>query len=560
MDIFVDAFITDTSDAANGIRQAVRYALSLSEPSVLLFSQGSYFCVSSLTHPNSSIAHDDGCGKVEEKECHILVSGGQHLTFRGSVNADGTPSTLLVGLNDKQVQALMPSLLWVEGCVNLTLENLAFTREPETSFAAVVRSIQNNEIVLEVEGAMDLPSHLPLYCMNVLDPRDHGLKKPSLTVGFGIDGMMVREDDGLFRFTCEEVASNIEEGELLSWHQAGITDFLLFFGGCQNLVLSNLRVFNSNSLALLTEHCFNITAQSVIIKPREQRYFTASRDGWKIYRCTGDVYLENCHIEGVRMDGQNVHSNYLVVERRIDDHTLICKAPYVQMTLTDGSLIEFITDRQVGSVPLLNSILYNSTWKSPLTASDDTACAVVGKPNRENSYLMHFAKPLPAFIVANVLARAMCWEVSSYTCRNSIFRNIAGAGNLVRCSNVLLEGNLYENIMNAGILLGSELATHRECSNVHNVVIRGNTFRNNGFKPRYGIHGKACIAIKSQGFDTMCNGDIRIENNRFFSSQCAIELHNVHQVTINGNEYADIVQEVFVDAVSTNAIDIQGVF
>ncbi|MDY0290583.1 MAG: right-handed parallel beta-helix repeat-containing protein [Sphaerochaeta sp.] len=557
MDIFVDDFVTERSDAAVGIRQAVRYALSLPEPSVLMFSAGSYSCVSSLTHPNSSIAHDDGCGKVEEKECHILVSGGNHLTLRGSTNADGTPSTLLVGLNNGEVQTLMPSLIWTEGCSDLTLENLAFTRKPETSFAAEVHAIHGNEIVLDVDGTGQLPSHLPLYCMNVLDPGDRGLKKPSLTVGFGLDLRMVRGKDGFYRFTSQEIANNIVEGELLSWHQAGITDFLLFFGGCKNLVLSNLRIYNSNGSAMLTENCRNIKATGVVIQPSNNKHFAASRDGWKIYRCTGDVILESCHIEGVRMDGQNVHSNYLIVEQRIDDHTLVCKAPYVQLALSDGSQIEFSDGRQVFLTPILSSELYASSWNVPNISTDDSASAVVGKPNRENRYLIHFAEPLPTFIAPSVLARAMCWEVSSYTCRNTIFRNIAGAGNLVRCSNVLLEGNLYENIMNAGILLGSELSTHIECSNVTNVVIRGNIFRNNGFKPRYGKHGKACIAIRSQGFYTACNGNILIENNKFFSSQCAIELHNVQQVTVRGNEYTEIVQKVFVDAFSTNSIEIE---
>ena len=65
-----------------------------------------------------------------------------------------------------------------------------------------------------------------------------------------------------------------------------------------------------------------------MIKPEGNQFFTGPRDGWKIYRCTGDVRIENCVTEGVRMDGQNVHSNFLIAEKIISDKEILAVCSY----------------------------------------------------------------------------------------------------------------------------------------------------------------------------------------------------------------------------------------
>lgn len=60
------------------------------------------------------------------------------LTLQGAVGEDGEPATVLVGYNDEAIHGYLPSILWCENNENLSLLNLAFTREREFASAGVV--------------------------------------------------------------------------------------------------------------------------------------------------------------------------------------------------------------------------------------------------------------------------------------------------------------------------------------------------------------------------------------------------------------------------------------
>lgn len=57
-------------------------------------------------------------------------------------------------------------------------------------------------------------------------------------------------------------------------------------------------------------------------KPEGNQYFTAPRDAFKLHKCSGNIAVHNMYIEGVRMDGQNMHSNYLFPLEFISNDTV----------------------------------------------------------------------------------------------------------------------------------------------------------------------------------------------------------------------------------------------
>jgi polygalacturonase len=137
-----------------------------------------------------------------------------------------------------------------------------------------------------------------------------------------------------------------------------------------------------------------------------------------------------------------------------------------------------------------------------------------------------------------------------------VFRNIAGAGQLLRCKDVHIEGCSYENMMNAGILMGAELDTHSEGGHAINIVIKDCRFDNCGFKPRYGRFGGACIAIKSQGFNDPHNRNVLIEGNLFRNSSIAVEVRDASDVLIRSNIYEGIRERYVIDSETTTDIRI----
>jgi hypothetical protein len=95
--------------------------------------------------------------------------------------------------------------------------------------------------------------------MNVLQ-EDRILRTGSLSYGFGDVPIAKPLSDGRFSIDDPKVVSVVKKGQLLSAHQAGKTDFLLFFGQCDYLWLENVWIQNANSMALVTQQC-NILLQ-----------------------------------------------------------------------------------------------------------------------------------------------------------------------------------------------------------------------------------------------------------------------------------------------------------
>ena len=110
-----------------------------------------------------------------------------------------------------------------------------------------------------------------------------------------------------------------------------------------------------------------------------------------------------------------------------------------------------------------------------------------------------------------------------------------------------IENNHYENLMNAGVLIGAEFDTHCESGHGHDILIQNNHFINIGFKPRYGEYGCGCIAVKSQGFEGPFNSRIKIEGNCFENSGCAIELNDCREVEIKNNVYTGISRRLIIN-------------
>lgn len=541
-----DDFIADKTHAAEGLRAALRHAVKTGCRCVAL-GRGTYILDKYETIETLSIAHDDGCGDISRKDCYLYLSGIDGLTIHGECNTDGEPATVLAGLHEQTPQILMPAVLWAEDCAGLTLEHIAVTRLPETASAGVVKRVTDEEIEVEVFPGLPCEDQMGAYCMNRFDIGRQCLMGESLTYGFGYDTRLEKTAAATLLLKDAELAGKVSVGEGLSWHQSGKTDFQMFFGGCDQLCLSNVRVLNTNGFAVLTENCHDITARRLVIRPEGGQFFTGPRDGWKIYRCGGHILLEQCHVEGVRMDGQNVHSNFLTVEERIGDYELLCTCKYAPVPLRLPSAIGLWQDTRRHEFALAHWEFAGGYAENSMQAEDETAgAAVAGTVNHITRYRLVTKERLPEFVVKGSLVHALCWEPEHYECRDSVFKNIAGAGHLLRCRNVTISNCHYENLMNAGILIGAELSTHGEGGHGENITIKDCSFINCGFKPRYGPYGMGGIAVKSQGFSGPYNRNIHISGCRFESCSQGIELYDAGQVRLTDLDFTGVKQPLVV--------------
>jgi hypothetical protein len=236
-------------------------------------------------------------------------------------------------------------------------------------------------------------------------------------------------------------------------------------------------------------------------------------------------------------------------------YSLLCTCRYAPLALEDASEIAF------GSVPpyttrtLRSWELVASEFRLPAQEKSQGSAPVGGRENRINTYRLVFDSPIDEIASPGSLLRALCWEVESYHCSHSVFSNIAGAGIMLRCSNALIEYNSFLHCMNAGILVGSELATHQECSHVTNLTIRNNVFEGNGFRSRYGNFGCGGVAIHSQGFSQPCNQYISILENTFHTGETALDISCASKVLITGNTFENVIERLRIDETSCSGIE-----
>lgn len=521
------------TDSAAGIRRAILEAQRTGARTIV-FEAGRYLLRSSANHRTEGIVHDAGSQGVEpQKDTHLLVYNLGDLTLRGAVNERGEPSTVLVGWNDRQRHGFLPSILWCENSPRLTLSNLAFTREPAFSSAGLIVDHDARSLTVELLPGCAAWEGMGLYCANRFDANGENLLGESVTYGNGADALWEAAGANRFTLRSPSVAAKVHSGELLSWHQGAKTDFQVYLGHCDDLRLENLRTFNSNGFCFVSESCRNITARRVAFRPDEGQLFTGPRDAWKLFKCGGTLDIDALSVEGVRMDGQNMHSNWLWFHRQLSAREAIFYAKYTYAPILSGSLLEF----------------YDGTARQLRTVSEAQS---EGKFEHGHLYRVKFDQTLPETAAVGTLCAARCWEADSYLCRNSSFLNIAGTGHLSRYDNLVLLNNTYRNTMNPGILLGAEMPTHAEGGHTTNVLIKGCHFDTCGFFPRYGTVG--CIGVHSAGFDAPLNEDILITDNDFSHSECAVHLMTARNVVIWKNRYHGIKQRLRVDESSTEAI------
>ena len=506
------------SDDAAGIRAAIHKAIEVNAE-IVVFEPREYILRTSQTIQTEGFAHDAGSSDETWKECHIPIRGAKRLTLQGSVDENGEPATVLVGFNDLQVNPYLPAILWCEDCDHLQVRNLAFTREPEFASAGIVVSNDGNQISVEVFQGNPCYDNMGTYCMNRLHPDTGALIGESVTYGAGAGCLWRLQGERRLLLNSSDVASKVQVGECLSWHQGAQTDFQMYFSRCDDLALNNIRTFNSNGFCILTENCHGIAADRVIFRPKGKQLFTGPRDAWKIYKCSGNIEIRRMIVEGVRMDGQNLHHNWLVLKQITKPNEAVFFCKYSYAPLAAGSRIQLYREDESESYRIVES-------------------SRVRKADGGNEYRVVFDRDLAQDLREGTLGTASCWKASRYICKDSEFVNIAGAGHLVRYDHLYIINCKYRNTMNPGILLGAELPVHSEGGHASDILIKDCEFDNCGFFPRYGARG--CIGIKSHGFKGKFNKNIIIANNTMKNSDIGIHAVDADQVYLIENRFEKI--------------------
>ena len=531
------------ADSANGIRAALAKALEITaggrESVAVRFEAGEYRladpCEVSGGRFRRSSAAGDGLdpGEGEKQsltEAYVAAVGLKNVTLEGAVDENGMPATTLSGGYDGELNSIQPSILFFRDCLSLTLRNFRIVRSPMFGSAGEVISTDGETLKIRVFEGNPVRGRMGSYCMNRFTRGGDGswvLTGESLTYGQGGAGCLTREGEDIMALRDPKVASRVEPGDAVSWHDGAKTDFQSYFGGCRGLTLENIRTPNTNGFAMLAFQCRNITAKNISFAPEGKMLFCGPRDAWKLQSCSGNIRIEGMEVEGVRMDGQNMHSTFFFI-RRVGRGRGSCvvSTKHHYVPLEDGSEFE----------------IYDG---ADFTLRRVTRWLFLGEREGKQLYALTFEGGLPEFADVGTMLLARCLAPDSYVCEDSSFRNIAGAGHLSRISNMQIRRCRYENLMNPGILMGAEFTFFHEGGSSRDCVIEDCSFANCGFHPRYGAVG--CIAARCAGLDGPYNRRVRIRGCSFADSEVGVHIADAEDVTVENCDYINIADEIVYD-------------
>lgn len=104
------------------------------------------------------------------------------------------------------------------------------------------------------------------------------------------------------------------------------TGFLL--ERCTDTAIEHVRLLHIGAMGITASRCHNITLNDYsmfIDEACPDRIITINADSFHCFHCTGRMLVENCRFENMLDDAINIHGNYLVCKRRIDERTLAVK-------------------------------------------------------------------------------------------------------------------------------------------------------------------------------------------------------------------------------------------
>jgi len=507
----------DGKDDSQAIRDALLFAKANGKHR-LLFAAGRYDLVQGVNY-----------GDGESR--YIFVDGFTGFTLQGAADYRGNPLTKLVRFNPCLNGVELTPTLAVSGGTNITLKN------PYFYSAGQVVEKGSDYVVVEVLAGHPLIDGMAAYGVTRYNLADRRILFPSGSDSGAVWHTVAGGDGRRMRLNSSSVANATQGGDGLYWFFGNTEVAQTRIDGADNVTLQNLKVLNGTGFVFWIGNGRNLTVRNVRIVPEGNRIAVSPRDGMKIMRESGTVLIDGLYIEGTNDDAQNTHGTWMYVASRYGDKRLV----FQEMRWGNGPL-------RAGS--------QMGFWDGTAMAFKATIAAVVGI-NAKDGYVVDFSETLPDWIESGVMVTAYDLVPSSYTIRNSTFKNISGSAVVNRSENVLIEDNIFINILRPAIMLSAEINAFSESTPSTHVEVRGNTFDNVGVTTN-GFNGDPdAISLDVSGASGPYMSDIKIHDNTFENLPVwGIFVHDAQDVWIWNNTFGSLPvhKQILVDSDSARNV------
>jgi len=266
--------------------------------------------------------------------------------------------------------------------------------------------------------------------------------------------------------------------------------------------LDSVTINHCGGMGVIAQRSADLFLNKVRVAPPEggRRVVSVTADATHFVNAKGRIEMTDCHFEGQKDDGTNVHGLYARITRRI--------AP-------DEIEIQLVHPQQVGVDFVKPGTRLELTQGPSLEPLGYAEAKEVTRLNKEFT-IVKTAQPLPEKLAVGDAVADADANTADVLIKNCVIGKNRARGILLGSrGKMVIEENTFHTPGSA-ILFEGDARFWFEQAGVRDVVIRGNTFDN----CNYGVWGKACIEVgtgmeKDARKTSRYNKNITIEDNLF---------------------------------------------
>ncbi len=228
-----------------------------------------------------------------------------------------------------------------------------------------------------------------------------------------------------------------------------------------NVVFDNVTIHHALGMGFLFERSENIKIlnSGVYLREGAQRLISSTADATHFANCKGDILIENSRFENMLDDGTNVHGTYAVVDKIVDDKTLLVKFGHFEQM---GFEFAGVGDEM---------------WFVHQPSVKRASVATVEKVRMLNEKYteLSFTKALPTQIKPGDLLENKTWN-PTFTMRGTTIRDHRARNIVLKTPlKTVIENNHFSSMMSS-IFFRGESYFWFESGIVEDVTIRNNVF------------------------------------------------------------------------------------
>lgn len=306
------------------------------------------------------------------------------------------------------------------------------------------------------------------------------------------------------------------------------------FKECQSVKINNVVIHHALGMGFLFERSedIQITNSDICLSPRSERVVSTTADATHFVNCKGQILIEGCQFSNMLDDGTNVHGTYMLIDRILDNYSLIAKFGHFEQKgfkfADKGEEVWFI--------------------KSPSPDRSESNTVVDVIPMNEEYVQISFLNPLSKDLKNGDLVENKSFNPDFTMRKCKIFNHRARNIVLKTPGKIIIEGNEFSSMMSS-VLFRGESRFWYESGQVNDVLIRDNHFMSCAeCGTRHAVIYITPRLGKQFSSDSVYDKNITIENNTVRGANpCFIIAESCENLNVNNNVIISKMSEQFAN-------------